>query len=408
MVCYYFPPIQTSGSVRSSSFALNLPSFGWEPTVLTVKRTRESWNKLRGTAPPGIKTEYAGEFNLFGFTRLLHGIAANAAQLFHAELKVNYFQEILCLPDPQIAWNYLSKAKKLAREADVIYVTCSPFSAAYTACLLKKLSGKPLVVDFRDAWTVNPHCHHIKLHQQVAARMEKAVLNAADRLILNTPGALSLYQKAYPELEAKMCAIPNGYDALNPVLDGARANPGKFTIMHVGTFYGGRQPDVLLEVLSELFPNREVEFVQIGAEFESYPKFKDQVSIRLIPTVAHEEALDLMKQASLLYLRQGCEAGVNYDIAVAAKTYEYLATGLPVLYEGPPGDNAEIIGRYAANSHVIASSDKNLLKHAVLQAYEARAHLKPLITEEFVRDFNRAQLTEKLAQVLASACQQDR
>ena len=52
----------------------------------------------------------------------------------------------------------------------------------------------------------------------------------------------------------------------------------------------------------------------------------------MLPPVSREEALKLMQQASLLYLKQAVSDG----IAVAAKTYEYLATGLPVLAETIP------------------------------------------------------------------------
>ena len=91
----------------------------------------------------------------------------------------------------------------------------------------------------------------------------------------------------------------------------------------------------------------------------------------------HADALAMMRTASLLYVRQGWEPGVTDYIAVAAKTYEYLATGLPILAHCPPGDNVEIIRRYAANSYIVTSPEGRELEGALRAAYENRLTFSP-------------------------------
>jgi glycosyltransferase involved in cell wall biosynthesis len=197
-----------------------------------------------------------------------------------------------------------------------------------------------------------------------------------------------------------MTCIPNGFDRLN-VAESVHSG-GKFTIMHVGDFYRSRTPERLLQALASI-GNPDIEFVQVGPMFDSYEQFKDLVSIRIIDRVTHAEALKLMQSASLLYLCQGWEDGVTEYIAVASKTYEYLATGLPILADCPPGDNAEIVRQYASTGWVSTTTDIASLETAVREAYQAQLSVVPRITTAFVEAFSRERLAGMLAGVLDTA-----
>ena len=74
MLCYYYPPVATSGMVRSVGFAQMLNQFGWEPLVLTVKNARDINNAQRGAeVPAGIEVVRTTELNLDGVINLLQG-----------------------------------------------------------------------------------------------------------------------------------------------------------------------------------------------------------------------------------------------------------------------------------------------------------------------------------------------
>jgi glycosyltransferase involved in cell wall biosynthesis len=191
-----------------------------------------------------------------------------------------------------------------------------------------------------------------------------------------------------------MVAIPNGYDSLN--LAPAAAPGGRFRIMHVGQFYRTRQPDLLLEALARI-GNPDIEFIQLGGSFSALEEYRNRVSISVIDSMPHREALDMMRTASLLYLKQGFEADVPEYAPIAAKTYEYLATGLPILAESPPGDNVDLIRDYAAHSHIVTRPDSKALENAVLGAYAERQTAVPAISEAFVAKFSRTSLTQQLA-----------
>jgi glycosyltransferase involved in cell wall biosynthesis len=253
------------------------------------------------------------------------------------------------------------------------------------------------VLDFRDPWSLNPHNDHIALHRMIARREERWAIGLCDKLILNTPSAERMYRQMYPAYAGKMTTIPNGYDSLNPAPPPAPG--GRFRIMHVGQFYRTRQPDLLLEALARI-GNPDIEFVQLGAPFAALEHYRNKVSITVINSVPHAEALNVMRTASLLYLKQGFEAGVPEYAPIAAKTYEYLATGLPILAESPPGDNVDLVTEYAAHSHIVTRPDSGALEEAVLRAYAERYSAVPMISEAFAAKFSRQSLTERLAGIL--------
>jgi glycosyltransferase involved in cell wall biosynthesis len=397
MLCYFFPPLVASGATRSHEFAKLLPQFGWEPLVLTVRDCKDPWIlPVRGEEPAGIHVERTREWNLARLADSVHAISLRVARLFGVTLMRNIFREVLCFPDSQIAWFSTFRSAALARGCDLIYVSCSPFSSALSGLVAKRWTGRPLVVDFRDAWSLNPHSRLSRLQRAMIRRLERHVIDACDALIVNTEGAARLYAGAYPDHRAKIIAIPNGYDALTPV---ARVQSGgDFVIMHVGSFYGSRQPDLLLECLAEL-NRKDIVFLQVGGGFESYERFKERLRIRVVPAVPRKEALEMMRQASLLYLKQGWEPGVSEYIAIGAKTYEYLATGLPVLAEVPPGDNAELVRKYASLGYVVTSDDRSELRAAIERAYAERSRSGAVIPPEYVQRFSRRALTGQLAAV---------
>jgi glycosyltransferase involved in cell wall biosynthesis len=401
MICYYYPPLGSSGTMRSVEFVKRLPQHGWKPVVLTVADAREPWSARHEPEPEGVEVHRSRELDLHGLTELLHGASCRVARLFGRELARNLYRELLCLPDPQIAWQTTLTGSRLARSCDAVYASCSPFSSAVSACLIKQLTGRPVVVDFRDPWSLNTHHRDSAARRHAIEFMERFVMARADRIILNTEGARWLYEARYPGAAGRITVIPNGYDALDPVPPRDVPPDGRITIMHVGHFYGLRQPDRLLEALAAL-NDPTIEFVQVGSEFPSLREYAGRVPIRVIPSVPRAEALNLMKTASILYLVQGRVEGER-DVAVAAKTYEYLATGLPILADCPPGDNADMIEKFAHRPQVVTSGRLKDVARAVAQLVAARGDMRPAIKPEFVELFDRNRLAGLLAREFAGA-----
>lgn len=381
--------------MRSVEFVKRLPQHGWDPVVLTVADAKEPWSARHEPIPEGVEVHRTRELNLHGLTELLHGASCRVARLFGRDLTRNLYRELICLPDPQIAWQTTLTGSRLARRCDAIYASCSPFSSALSACLIKRVTGNPAVVDFRDPWSLNTHHRDSALRRAAVARMERFVVERADRVILNTEGTKRLYEARYPAATGRFAVIPNGYDALNLAPPRPAGEGDGITIMHVGHFYGLRQPDRLLAALAEL-NDPAVEFVQVGGAFPSLREYEGRVRIRVIPSVPRSEALELMRSASILYLVQGRVEGER-DVAVAAKTYEYLATGLPILADCPPGDNAEMVERYATRAHVVTTGRHEDVAAALRGSLRDSRGFSPSVRSDFVATFDRERLASLLA-----------
>jgi hypothetical protein len=396
MLCYYFPPLSSAGTQRSVGFARWLHDSGWTPVVLTVQRSRTRWEHGGEKIPQGISIIRTIELNLQGLLSLLTGAFNRLCDALGVRRRPSPFFT-WCLPDPQIAWLSTWRGVRIARDVDCVYATCSPFSSALSATLIKLLSGKPLVLDFRDPWALNPHANYGRLQRRVLGVFERLCLRCCDALILNTPGAERLYRERYPQHAEKMSCIPNGFDALNdaPAPEGCE----HLRIMHLGDFYRSRTPERLLEALARIGRD-DIEFVQVGPSCEALGRFADRVRITHMSRVTHAEALVLMRTASVLYLTQGWEQGVDRYVSVASKTYEYLATGAPILAEVPAGDNADVIRRFAHRSWIVTDPDVDNLVAAVSEAYEARHELERRVTEDFQQTFNRRGQAASLAALL--------
>ncbi len=396
MLCYYYPPINTSGTARAVRFASHLRETGWQPTVLTVARPKDTWGitDMHSPVPDGVPVVRVRELDLNRPVDLL-----DAAIHRLTRRRSVLARESLCIPDPQIGWTAWARGIALAREHDCLYASCSPFSSAVTAAWLKQVTGTPLVLDFRDAWTLNPYNRHNRWHRAAIGRLERWAVGACDRLILNTEGALRRYQAAYPQHAAKMTWIPNGFERPNPA---TLAPPtGPFVVMHTGALYGNRSPQLLLQAL-ERMPDCQAEFVQVGQCPRPLAEYRGTVRVRAPGSLPRAEALACLRGASLLYLKQGWTARPEDNIAVAAKTFDYLATGLPVLAECPPGDNAELVRRYASRAYLVTEDSAAAMEAALRDAYARRAE-PPAIKEAFLRDFSPQALTARLATVLGEA-----
>ncbi len=306
----------------------------------------------------------------------------------------NPVREHLFFPDTQIGHlpTLFKNASALIQERKIeyVYVSCSPFSFAFLIpWLKKKFPNIKAILDFRDAWQFNPHSNRSKGHQVRVAKAEKTVLQHVDLFVANTPGMAKLYSHTYPDLN--ISTIPNGYDFSNCKKNKSK----KFVIMHTGNFYKSRTPECLLNALETI--NEPMEFWQVGSTLD-YRIDNPKITFRQYKTVARNEVLDMLQKSSLLYLKQANEGPDVTHIAVAAKTYEYLASGVPILADVPEGDNSELIRNYGNDSYLCTRNEPGEIATSISAAHAiwSRNKCNYKIDENFLRDFSRKKLAEQL------------
>jgi glycosyltransferase involved in cell wall biosynthesis len=288
MVAYYFPPVgglAAAGSQRALRFARHLPASGWRPVILTARESSyESYLSmdpdLAAAVPEAMTVIRTGVWR--GLTPLLHlkalvgrlrpgqgptaplsGAASEGPMAprdkrgWYGNLK-DAITDLFEIPDEQVGW--LAPAvragiRSIRRyEVDVIYATGRPWTALVVGVVLKRLTGKPLVVDFRDPWMTNPfRLSYSPFRNRVEAALEARVVANADVLVANTEHLRAEFAARFSDFALqRFVTIPNGFDpdefaAIKPMDRGDSTETVRLT--HTGFLYGKRDPRSLLEAI---------------------------------------------------------------------------------------------------------------------------------------------------------------
>jgi hypothetical protein len=253
---------------------------------------------------------------------------------------LNYF------PDQASVWIIpaLFVGRKLIakKKIDVIFATGSPWSSLMLGYLLSKLTGKPLVVDFRDPWINNPfHQSKGAFLDRLAEKVENRIIRHATFVSLNTEPLMEEFLYRYPTLDkSKFIVLPNGFedqDSNNQYFYDEKKL--ELVIRHAGFLYGPRDPSVLLDAIQAVnqqaitssLPTRWV-FEQIGTVSlgydikKRYQQMLSDGSFRILPQLPYSECQRLLKQADLLV---NIQPGTKTQIP--SKIYDYLAVDRPIL-----------------------------------------------------------------------------
>jgi glycosyltransferase involved in cell wall biosynthesis len=295
----------------------------------------------------------------------------------------------LQMPDDAAPWarQALRKARQVihdhATRGEPIELIMSSAPPASTHVLGERLAREfdlPWVIDFRDLWTDNPTYDLPVWRHALDRRTEARWLTRATGVVTVTPSWREILASRLPA-EAAVAFIPNGYDEADFTdLPQPAHNPKFFTIVHTGTFYGPRDPEVLLEGIARYLANSpsgvkastrslRVRLIgNMGSRFlNALQKFENRFPgvVQTVPYVPHAQALAELASADALLLVVGGGQGNVMRGTLPGKIFEYLRIGKPVLTLGnPEGDTAALIRRHA-NGIVIKSDDAEGLAHAL-------------------------------------------
>jgi glycosyltransferase involved in cell wall biosynthesis len=400
VIAYHYPPVGGGGVFRTLKFTKYLPQFGFRPYVLTVK------NSMYTPKDPTLVKEIPPEAKVTATFSFEHRLL-RASRLLHID------PEWFFIPDVNVGWLPFAvhAGTKIIRQEniDVIYVTAQIWTSLLVGYLLKRKTGKPLVVDFRDPWTINPYKKTLtKVHSRIENYLERKVLTSADYVItVSQPYRRRLIEK-YPFLENKCEVIMNGFDPDD--FKDLKRQPlqGKFRILYTGSLYGLRTPKHFLFALQKLVQEKphlkeKIEVKFIGNYGKEAPAIVDKLELNNIVQffgyMPHEKCLDLMVNSHILLLIVASEGNKTAGI-VTGKLFEYLVSGRPVLaLAAKEGIVANII--QSANAGVVVSSNVEAIKDAILDFYEQWATGKLSSTTDMssIEKYNRKVLTHKLAQI---------
>lgn len=249
------------------------------------------------------------------------------------------------------AWGWTISASRACRQfspgyADIVLVSGGPFSSFTAARRFAKRIGCPLVLDYRDMWTANPH---LNVGNSFQRRAEAVSLRTASGVITVAPTGMKLLERSF-RLPAQRMVLTNGFD------EGAmdRVTPTRFAeraIVYCGQLYSPKRVlTPVFEALSRM--NDSVggyKFHYFGTQgnivVEQAARFGLKNMVVDHGAVSHQDSLSAIAGADLTVVVTSVDQeGSDADKAIiTGKVYEPLGLGVPVLGIAPKGSDLEVV-----------------------------------------------------------------
>lgn len=352
-ITYSFPPSGGSGVQRVYKFVKYLPEFDVQTSVLTAS------NILKTTADSSLLSDLDSKTTIIRTLSIDPMFVADIVNRSTAKSfgtkqisskKRNILNRLvpllltirnyLRLPDQYIGWfpfALIAGLKHVKTLSNPVIVASLPvYTTALVAYCLSKLTGAPLVIDFRDAWIDDPYLElPTKFHRYIHNKLEKKIVCHAKHIVVYGEWLREIYIKKYPNIPTTV--ILNGFDAEDFKFDKLPIrNDNKIRIVYSGsifqyhleflemTFAALRQlDDSLINRVEMIFAGG----IQLISFDELVHKYELQEVVTKLGYLPHKEALKLLVTADALLFTIPRNDVSSYT----GKIFEYLASRRPII-----------------------------------------------------------------------------
>ncbi len=353
-----------------------LPDNGWDINVLSVKNGNHSImdESLLAEINPSVSVFRTGTleslFKRSSSEKQVTDVKDHVENTGRSPLRAMYknWGRYIKVPDSRILWIPTALPYGLYRilrdRYDVLFATGPSFTNLVLAAILSKLTRRPLVVDFRDAWTADPMLpsQEIGYLWRSHVVLERTVIRSAALVVTTNPYVTADFAKRYSEKNsAAFKTLYNGYDRDDfSFLDSLQPAPstGKYRIVYTGRLYGERTPEHFLRAVSltldrapELKNKIEVVLVGSAERFLDGCVVEDYIrelglgkNVVLTGHVARKESFRLQVEADLLLLLIGIvPVDKELTYGISGKVFDYLLSKKPILTLADGGATREFI-----------------------------------------------------------------
>lgn len=406
-----------SGVQRVAKFVKYLPEHGWQPTVLTVDPAgyfAYDETLLHEMEDAGVEIVRTATWDP---TRLFKRKQTVPLPVEWKRRWLSTLSQFFFIPDNKIGWmpHALRAGRRLLREQtfDAIFSSAPPYTSHLIAARLSRVSGLPLVLDFRDDWVGNPrHVYPTPLHRVLNAVLERyAIRTSSHAFTINEPIRDGLIDRNSRQgVAPSVQIIPQGFDPVDFQECQLAPLPGKMRLLYTGIFYDAQTPDYFLQALARFVAQHpaareHIEAVFVGLLPESSQQLIGDLGIRELVRyegyVPHHEAVAHQLAADVLWMTIGRRPGA--EGISTSKLFEYMGTRKPILALVPPGAAQRDLEPYGAAT-IVAPDDMQGITSALATLFaQWETQTLPTPNESYVRQFDRKVLAGRLAALLADA-----
>lgn len=373
IISYLFPPIGGGGVIRVTKFVKYLPSFGWKPYVLTVKKG------FYPAKDPSLLAEMPREAEIIR-TKYLEPAFWLKSRFWQSFLAY-FLYPLILIPDRQILWFWpalISAYKILKKEKiKIIFTTSAPASDHLIGLVLKKIVGVKWVADFRDEWSNNLlKKYPTPIHRLLSQFLEKKVVKNADQVI-TVSEPITEYLKNLAADKKKFSTITNGFDEED--FQGLKSHESKiFRLVHAGSLYNAEYQKSFEQAFQKL-NLKNARLIFVGA--------KERLS--------HKQAVKKMIEADVLLLILD---PVERPAVLTGKLFEYLRAGKPILaLAHQNSEAAKMIVKYQIGE--IVDPNPDAFKKEVQKMYQKWQKNDLKISHLALEKYTRKNLTENLTKI---------
>jgi hypothetical protein len=361
----YYPPANFSASRRLEGWARHLPSFGYEPLVLTRyydPAERNSGDFYASSRPTRTLQEPWIESNHVVYTRFVQS-KWSTLPLPGKFRGLGHF----VWPDPDHSgWlrqcsAYLENA---SFQPDLIIASCSPPGVFRVARKLSERLGVPWIADFRDLWL---QYLNDDFPSRVKLFLQRRHLQSAAGITVVTDGMVESAQKQLDPLKKPIRAIYNGADPTGQVAPDEKDGEAvaefegiqsrySMVLTYPGTLYPEQHIERHLDAIANFNESGRGTCAVVLVGGHDPVAYKQWPFVKVLGRVSHQTSLFLQSKSSALFY----PTWPATDSVYSGKIFELLVSGLPVLVGFTPSPDLESLCRNFQTVSVI-KSPKELL-----------------------------------------------
>lgn len=258
-------------------------------------------------------------------------------------------------------------AFKAARKRADLTLATTPYMFLIPAVILAGSKSRK-IMDVRDlVWCYLPEKNMVqRLVKAGFTRMVRYFLGKYDFITVTNSSEEQWVRREAFVPEHKVRIISNGisedkFKRLSTIKYSQPENP--FVITYIGNIGNGQDLNPILEAVKGI-SDIKLNLIGDGIELEDFKrkvKTENLRNVRLHGKLKWSRLLPFYQTSTILFAR----LGKNYQSAIPSKLFEYLSTGLPVIFSGS-GEAAKLLRQFE-NTFVLESEDPAALRQLILQ-----------------------------------------